>query len=139
MEAIDQLLATEGEEAVKRRLPRLLQEIASFVGVREAYALANTFGGTRIEFTERGSRRLTLEKLIGVENAAVLHSEFGGEEVSIPKADGLTLLLRNRDLLRRWENGESAGALARRFQLTERQVYYIVAIAPRNQIKERQT
>lgn len=127
MDAIEQLLVEEGEEAVRLRLPEQLRNMADIIDVRGAYTIAARFGGTRIRFSRYGAHRAEIEALIGAENASRLHAIFGGEEVSIPRAFRLIRFLKHCEIMRRWKSGDRAGQLARCFNLTERQIYNIIA------------
>lgn len=127
MDAIEQLLEDEGEDAFKLRFPERLRYIADLIGVRAAYALTARFGGARIRFSEYSGLRVEIEAVIGADNASKLGAAFGFEEVPLPRAFGLIRFVKHREIRRGWKNGDTAGALARRFQLTERQVYRIVA------------
>lgn len=127
MDEFELLLEDEGEDAVKLRFPERLRHIVDLIGIRAAYALAVHFGGARIRFSEHSDFRTRIEAVIGEGNASKLRVAFGFEEVSLPRAFGLIRFVKHREILRGWENGDTAGTLARRFRLTERQVYNIVA------------
>lgn len=78
-----------------------------------------------------------LAEIIGVENALMVSKEFGGLWISIPKLDDLRREERNATIREQYDRAEektdTVRSLARRHNLTSRQIYNILGIQPENE------
>ena len=60
---------------------------------------------------------------IGLDAALSLFEQFGGEVLYVPKAQGARNSIRNSELLRRYNAGESPTALCREYGITRGTFY----------------
>lgn len=85
-------------------------------------------------------RRLTgdfrrLAEIVGVENALRVSQEFGGLWISIPKLDALRRESRDTEIRGEYDKAvdnktDVVRSLARKYNLTARQIYNILGIQP---------
>lgn len=112
-------------------LPPVLQEIAEVIGNELMIKLVNSFGGVRI-YVPLHSRKVRpdhpLALAIGLEQARRLSEEFAGIELSIPRLAAGIRAVRNAEIHRLHKDDNwPAWRIARKFMLTERQVYSILS------------
>lgn len=73
-------------------------------------------------------------EIVGVENALKLAQEFGGLWISIPKLDNLKREIRDAKIRAIYDHTEdktgTVRSLARKHDLTARQIYNILGVAP---------
>ena len=73
-------------------------------------------------------------EIVGVENALKLAAEFGGLWISVPKLDNLKREIRDAKIRAVYDRADdktgTVRALARKHDLTARQIYNILGIAP---------
>lgn len=68
--------------------------------------------------------------LIGEAAALKVREEFGGLVISIPKLDGVQRKQRDDTIKTEYDSGVKVGALARKYNLTIRQIYNILGAKP---------
>ena len=109
-----------------RDLPHSLQRIVEAIGLKSTLALVSHHGGIRVYVpkTIKPGHRLTRQ--IGLQGARALAACFPGELLFVPRAAGALRMLRNAEIREQHAAGHSAAKLARRFGLTERQVFTIL-------------
>lgn len=112
-------------------LPRDLREIADLIGLPGARDLVDAWGGVRIylPLAHRLTDRHALVGCLGRDAAERLCRRFGGAEIDIPRASLALQRARDRRICRERERGSSVRVLARRYRLTERRVWEILAAA----------
>jgi hypothetical protein len=107
-----------------------LDELITAIGTHLALRLVSARGGTRIYIpTEaRLMEDCPLARIIGMAAAAKLSRRGGGEWIGISLARAYARRLRDREIRARYAN-ETAAALAREFETSERNIHLIVAAA----------
>ncbi|MBK5230226.1 MAG: hypothetical protein JJE27_03535 [Thermoleophilia bacterium] len=105
-----------------------LDELIAAIGTHPALRLVSERGGTRVYVPTEA--RLTedcpLTRIIGVVAAAKLSRMWGGEWIAIPLAKAYARRRRDREIRARLKS-ETASALAREFETSERNIYIIAA------------
>lgn len=105
-----------------------LDELIAAIGTHLALRLVSERGGTRVYIPTEA--RLTedcpLARIIGVAAAAKLSRLWGGEWLTIPLARAYVRRRRDRDIRARFKT-ETAAALAREYETSERNIHLIVA------------
>jgi hypothetical protein len=121
----------QGVARAENHLPPVAQEILKLVGPEALIRLVNLYGGTHIDFP-RHARHIRASKVvqhlgdeIGEANALRLASHFSGVRLHVPKCDKAARQVRDDEIRAGLDKGEPAHALARRFKLTERQIWAI--------------
>jgi hypothetical protein len=106
-----------------------LDELIAAIGTHLALRLVSERGGTRVYIPTEA--RLTedcpLARIIGAAAAAKLSRLWGGEWLTIPLARAYVRRRRDRDIRARYHADETAAALAREFETSERNIHLIVA------------
>ncbi|MBF0162592.1 MAG: hypothetical protein HQL88_09920 [Magnetococcales bacterium] len=111
-------------------LPRSLVEMVETIGMEDTMRIVKEFGGTRIFVPKRVAAQHKLADFLGLEQARRLSRHYGGENVSIPRMTMATLAKRNREIIRRYDAGDSASLLARVYKMTERRIRAILNTTP---------
>jgi Mor family transcriptional regulator len=75
-----------------------------------------------------------IAELVGIENALKISDEFGGLELFIPKGDDFRRAVRDADIRAAYDGGIKVRILARRYSLTERQIYNILGVQPEEEL-----
>ena len=115
-----------------------LAELIAAIGTQLALRLVAERGGQRVYIpTEsRLNDDCPLARIVGVTAAARLSKLWAGEWLTIPRAMAYMRRRRDREIRARYPAGETAAALAREFEISERQVYVIVAQADADEAAE---
>lgn len=118
-----------------------LDELIDAIGIEATLTLVERFGGVRIYVPEAGT--LTedhpIVRAIGLEAAQRLARMWPQERPYLPRAVAELRRRRDEALVADLDAGMSFSQAARKYRLTERQVYSIKAAAPaRAEIKQRQ-
>ncbi|MHB8110887.1 MAG: Mor transcription activator family protein [Syntrophorhabdaceae bacterium] len=75
-----------------------------------------------------------LAEIVGVENALKVSKEFGGLWISVPKLDDLKREERNASIREEYDSAQektdTVRSLARKHNLTARQIYNILGVQP---------
>ncbi len=72
-----------------------------------------------------------IAELCGVENAFKIARKFGGTRPYIPKLDDITREIRDARIRADYDSGNfTAAQLARKHDLTERMIFYILGVEP---------
>lgn len=119
-------------------LPGSLAEVADAVGLSAALALVLHAGGTRVYVPEELDSTHRLVHWLGIEAAERLADLFGGETLDVPRCQAGARAVRDRRIREQRHAGTSIRDLALRYQLTERQVYTIIASQDGDQAQARQ-
>lgn len=121
---MDTLMLYDMEE---RLLPPSLREIREVIGVAATLRMVEGCGGIRVFIPKRPRPEHRLQRILGEEAFRLLSARYGGETLSVPRADRIVRRLRNLTIAAAYDTGMPVRELARRHQLTERQVYAILA------------
>lgn len=112
-------------------LPESLTAVIEVIGFEATIELVDHFGGIRVWVPDRPRRirdEHPLAKAIGIDAARQLAETFSGEELCVPRAAAALRNARNTEICALYATGEwTAAQLARKFQLTERQIYSILS------------
>lgn len=108
-------------------LPKTLLTIAEYCGEDVMIMIWEAYCCGRLHVPETVSPDHKLSQLLGYENALDFCHKFGGEMLNIPKADEARREYRNSIIRRERSNGVGLLTLARRFNLTDRQIMKICA------------
>lgn len=108
-------------------LPESLREVVEILGLSATLQLVNSHGGTRLFVPKQVKAQHHLANLLGIEQARRLSDHFGGESLTIPRMANAMRGQRNREIVRRYDRGESVRILAHAYHLTDRQIYTILS------------
>lgn len=105
-------------------LPPLLTEICQAIGWKSTLTLVETHGGTDLFVPSIFHADLPIVKLIHADAAQTLIAKYGGTKIYIARLAQAMRNIRNKQIAERLAT-ESAAALAREFQISERQIWNI--------------
>lgn len=71
-----------------------------------------------------------IAEIAGIDAALKIAKEFGGAYLYIPKLDGLYREIRDASIREEYDNGKPVRELARKHDLTDRQIYNILGVQP---------
>lgn len=112
-------------------LPQSLLTIADYCGEDVMWAIWENYGGGRLHVPMTATPEHKLSDLLGFANACRFCEQFGGEMLTIAKADHARRAVRNELIRQARREGIDNLTLARRFNLTDRQIMQICkAYAP---------
>lgn len=120
--------------ALDEDLPESLADVALIIGLEATLKLSERFGGIRISIPRPDylTEDHPLARTVGLEAARKLAKLCVGQRLSVPRA--VKAIRRARDrALRRDYVSMSASQCARKYRMTERRVYSIVARTPEHQ------
>jgi Mor family transcriptional regulator len=116
----------DNKDAGTIKLPASLDPYVELLGLDLVLLLVEHFGGTRIYVPKRVDEKHRLVEAIGLGGALKLVQSCGGEQILVPKAGGLMRDKRNREIIHRYDSGDSVRVLAKAYNLTDRQIYTIL-------------
>jgi Mor family transcriptional regulator len=120
-------------------LPKTLQEIAQEIGISDTLKLVRHYGGTSVYIPRKLKTDHELIAVLGLDSAIKICEKFGGyDRIEIPKAQMLTLELRNIEILND-KKTLSRSKVARKYGLTERQISKILHRNKHSQVVEHPT
>ena len=90
-------------------LPPLVQELIEVMGSAEAIKLLEARGGLPTYVPEHPERAGVLSQIVGNVALRALCGRFGRETIDLPKMDGITQQLRNRQII----NAKGSGVRVR--------------------------
>lgn len=125
--------ATTATTATPANLPPGMIELAGVIGLAGALALARAWGGITLKVPAsdyEGITRAWLIDLIGGPGAAALIQRYRGERLYIPRCEKALRDARDSEIIRAYDAGTPAVALALQYRLTERQVRSILKRTP---------
>ncbi len=115
-------------------LPPVMQEIVDLVGLPAALKLVALYPAISFRVPtgehEKGEVKRRLEEAMGADASKLFIERFAGERLYVAKCHHALLAERNRIICERTDNNESAATLAREFNLSERQIRYILKEVP---------
>ncbi|WP_447588676.1 Mor transcription activator family protein [Aquipseudomonas campi] len=125
--------------AIKDVLPASVVDMAQRIGMPAALTVVEKMGGIRWRVAEGATRegaakRAALADIVGSDIEELLHREYAGEDISLPRCHAALLRWRNIEINRRFEQGIREGLtghiiaaeLAREYRLTDRWIWDIV-------------
>lgn len=112
-------------ELPKHLLPASLRQIADYCGEATMWAIWSAYGGGHLSVPERVRPEHGLSQLLGLPGARRFCQAFGGEILTIPKAEAAKRAVRNECIRRDRRGGMSNFGLCRKYGLTERQIITI--------------
>lgn len=71
-----------------------------------------------------------IAEIAGIDATLKIAKEYGGAYLYIPKLDGLYREVRDASIREEYDNGKSVRELARKHNLTDRQIYNILSVQP---------
>lgn len=106
-----------------------LDALTELIGLPAVMALVQAHGGLSFDVpaTTRGQRYRDLVGLVGERAALALLAKFGGDAIYIAKLDAQQRAQRNAEIRAAYDAGTAVPELARRHDLTERQIYNILS------------
>lgn len=112
--------------------PQLLREIALHCGHDAALRLVDAHGGTELFIPTHGACRsaAALVALLGAPAASALIRAWPGSRLPVPRCARARRDLRDQAILAAYDDGTPVRELARRHQLTTRQVRSILKRIP---------
>ena len=100
--------------------------IVETIGLPATVRLHEWRSGVRIFVPIAPNDSHELVRRIGLVAARKLAETFGSGELLVPRADRALRAVRNREILRRYEAGESAWTLCGEYNVSERQFWNII-------------
>ena len=111
-------------------LPQSLQDIAEFCGEDVMLKIWEHYGGTRLQVPKTAAPAHKLVELLGYPSACLFCEQFGGEFLVIAKAEAARRAVRNDMIRQDRQQGANNAVLARRYNLTDRQIIDICRAEP---------
>jgi len=115
-----------GESLPLELLPASLRDMAQHCGPALALKVAEHYGGCHLSIPQDADNAPALVAVLGETMAVTLCAVYGGEILTIPRAINARRHVRNQVIQAGRRAGATLRELARRFDLTERQVSNIV-------------
>jgi len=107
--------------------PELLVVIAEVIGDEAATLLFIHFNGSRFKVPSQCNKDHAIAKAIGLDKANLLCKRFMRECLTIPKCSVVLKKIRNRAIVADWKHGLTQQYLARKYDLSYRQISSIVS------------
>ena len=108
-------------------LPESLTDMAETLGLTITMQIVKAHGGTRLFVPKQVHAQHHLANLLGLEQARRFSKHFGGESLTIPRMARAMRNKRNREIVHRYDTGDSVRVLAHAYNLTDRQIYTILS------------
>ncbi|MBN2684596.1 MAG: hypothetical protein JXR40_04910 [Pontiellaceae bacterium] len=108
-------------------LSPMLRELERVIGLDATLALVDRWGGINLYIPQTVPEGHTLAEAIGKEEAEKLSRYFGGDHISMPKAEEYRRLKRDHEIYRKKKSGVKANVLAREYGLTQRHIWQIIS------------
>lgn len=106
-------------------LPESLRTLAEYCGDDVMWLMWQEFGGGRLHVPLAVNPDHRLSQLLGFANACQLCEQFGGEFLTISKAESARRAVRNELIRQAKREGADNFSLARKYNLTDRQIITI--------------
>ena len=108
-------------------LPPRLAQLAELIGLTATLRLVDARGGTVVYVPDVATTEHWLARLLGIEVLAKLVKAYPRDFMHIDRAAGALRAARDRHIVARHRDGQSTASLALDYQLTQRQVFNILA------------
>lgn len=132
---LDYLLS---EDVDLSQLPPQIRLLVACIGLPATFALLRQRGGSPYTVPVHGEHSKVLANIMSVESAKALSKAYGGQTLTLPKIDKAMNQIRNRCICTAAEQGDSLSILAKRFDLTTRQISNILASGGQSNLCESQ-
>ncbi|MBF8271571.1 MAG: hypothetical protein HW380_676 [Magnetococcales bacterium] len=107
-------------------LPKSAIQLIEVIGTAATLRLVQNHGGTYLALPRSIGPQHDVSNLIGFEAARSLAERWGGERVYIPKVDVAVRCVRNREMIARYEQGESYRSLVKEYAICDRWFWRIM-------------
>lgn len=107
-------------------LSPLLLDLEQLIGMEATLALVDLWGGVQLYIPVEIPEGHKIEEAIGSESAKHLARYFGGDHIAMPLAKEYRRRKRNSEIFRKKNEGATAHALAREYDMTQRNVWQII-------------
>ena len=115
------------QETAPTDWPASMIELADVLDVATTQKLMTEYGGRRIYVPSRPPMaQHRLSRLLGLEQARRLSEFYGGDEIVFSLGTATKRRLRNAEIIRRFDAGETVSELALAYELTTRMLYSIL-------------
>lgn len=104
------------------RLPKRVRELIELIGLGETATLLEHHGGLPKYIPKKVTWSCRLLRTISRDSLARLSRRYGGESIELPKIDHIHRLIRNLEIIRRSENGDTRSELMAEYHLSRRQI-----------------
>lgn len=107
------------------------------IGIPQALNMIDAYGGTELFIPNKHALGINHEiaQIIGLSKLQLLAAQLGNTYIEIPMGTPITIAMRNR-MIKEHAKKESKSQLARRFNLTKRQVRTIVNREEKLKVRE---
>ncbi|MDT8428511.1 MAG: Mor transcription activator family protein [Pseudomonadales bacterium] len=117
----------ETDQLDTQDMPAVVREIADVIGISHALRIVQAYAGTRVYIPDQVGTDHHLAELLPRDALDKLSAHYARESVVIPVCAKAVRSARDKEISRQQAAGMSVAALARRYALTERQIYSILA------------
>jgi Mor family transcriptional regulator len=110
-------------------LPSSLKSLRAYVSLETIVRLIESHGGVHVYIPSTAVKDSALAKIIGLEPAKTLShvlAKSKPERLLVPRASRFRAHLRNMEIVRRSDLGETSSSLARDFGLSQRQIFKVL-------------
>ncbi|MEO5328102.1 MAG: hypothetical protein H7829_07635 [Magnetococcus sp. THC-1_WYH] len=108
------------------QLPTIIREIGEEIGFEAVFKLVDRFGGTSINPPLKVDEHHWLAEVIGLPAAQKLAQLWHGDRIYIPFLKAAKQAVRNKEIIQRYDAGESVRTLALSYHLAERSITRIL-------------
>lgn len=116
-------------ESAQDDLPSTARELVDVIGIDATIDLVKMFGGDDVKIPEvvNGSSRIweVLVETVGPEAAPKLVQRFAGTAIYVPTCAAALRVVRDREIISRYDAGEAFDKLRREYKITRRHLYRI--------------
>ena len=114
------------EQEYRTMLGRSMSELAQIITLDSVLKLVEHFGGQEIYISGKQNNNSKLEGILDEDDMLNLCRHYHGSTIKIPRLMSLRLKLRNNQIIKGRNSGARLSELARKFNLTERQIHNIL-------------
>lgn len=104
----------------------MIAELIALIGEEAFIKIACVFGGTKIYISSTEETKQRLDVVLGSESADKLIEAYHGSWIDIPRQAATKLLLRNKAIVKDYDEGFSPRQIALKFELSERRIWSIL-------------
>ncbi len=115
------------ERELREKLGISMNELARVITLDSVIKLVDSFGGLEIYIPNRAKKSSKLIQIIGMDDLVSLCQHYHGTVIKIPRLMTLRLMLRNQKICKARNEGIPLSELARKFNLTQRQIHNILS------------
>ena len=104
----------------------MIAELIALIGEEAFIKLACVFGGTKIYISSTEETKQRMDVVIGSKLSDKLIKTYHSSWIDIPRQAATKLLLRNKAIVKDFDDGFSPRQIALKFELSERQIWNIL-------------